>query len=96
MNKQAILDAVSQALEAMGMSDMGGDEYGESEMVGGENTVPIWSTLNAGTLGQGNGPIHNRAALQAATSQAPPSATDNYGMPLDDESDEMMVAMGLV
>ena len=98
MNKQSILDAVSQALDAMGLTDMGGDEFDEQEgMEGQGNAVPIWSQLQAGTLGSTNGPIHDRQALmQSAVSAGKPQGVDPYGMPVDDEGAEMMSALGLV
>jgi hypothetical protein len=97
MNKQAVLDAVSQALDSMGMDLGDGDEYGESDMLGGGggNEIPIWSKLQAGELGTTNGPIHDRALLAPRQMDKPPQV-DNYGMPVDDQSEEMMSALGLV
>lgn len=95
-NKQAILDAVSQALDAMGMQMGDGDEYGESDSLGGENSVPIWSQLQAGTLGQTNGAIHDKSALLGMDRTSKPPTVDNYGMPVDDDQSEMMSALGLV
>lgn len=96
MNKQAVLDAVSQALDSMGM-DMGPqDEYGESEDVG-PNTVPIWSQLKAGTpLGETGGAIHDKSALLGMDRTSKPPMVDNYNMPIDDDQDEMMSALGMV
>lgn len=94
MNKQAVLDAVSQALDAMGMQMGDGDEYGESDMIGA-NEVPIWSKLEAGQLGSTPGQIHDRALLQPRQMDKPPQVS-NYGMPVDDESSEMMTALGMV
>lgn len=96
MNKQMILDAISQALDGMGMTDMGGDEYDEGGGMEGDNSVPIWSQLNAGTLGQGSGPIHDKSSLLGTDRTSKPPMVDNYGLPMDDQGAEMMTAMGLV
>lgn len=96
MNKQAILDAVSQALDGMGMPMGEVDDYGEMADAG-DNTMPIWSQLKAGTpLGQGGGAIHNKDDLLGMDRTSKPPMVDNYGMPVDDDQDEMMVAMGLI
>ncbi len=97
MNKQAVLQAVSQALDAMGMSDQGGDEYDESGGMGQpENNVPMWSQLQVGVDDQGRGPIHDKAALFGMDRTSKPPTVDNYGMPVDDDQSEMMSAMGLI
>ena len=95
--RQAILDAVSQALDAMGVdADMDADDYGENMEVAGENTVPIWSQLEVGVEDAGRGPIHDKSALFKGLQMSKPPQLDNYGMPVDDEAAEMSVAMGLV
>ncbi len=95
-NKQSILAAVAQALDAMGMPSDDGDPYGEGQGVSGSNPVPVWSQLKAGTLGQGGGPIHDKSSLMGMDRLSKPPTVNNYGMPVDDGSDEMMSAMGLV
>lgn len=96
INKQLILDAISQALDGMGMTDMGGDEYDEEGAMEGDNSVPIWSQLDAGTLGQGSGPIHNKDDLLGINRTSKPPMVDAYGMPAAGDQEEMMTAMGLV
>lgn len=95
MNKQMILDAISQALDSMGMDPGGGDEFDEGMDMGG-NEMPIWSKLDAGTLGQGAGPIHDKSSLMGMDRTSKPPQVSNYGMPIDDEGAEMMTAMGIV
>ncbi len=99
MDKNAILQAVSQALDAMGM-DSGGeglDLYGESQAVNGPNNVPIWSQLDAGKLGSTNGPIHDKSSLMGAIAdQGAPPKTTQYGMPMPGQQEEMMTATGMV
>lgn len=96
MNKQMILDAISQALDGMGMDTGDQDEYGESEMMEG-NEVPVWSKLQAGTLGQGSGAIHDKSALMlGADRTSKPPMTDNYGMPASGDQEEMMTALGII
>jgi hypothetical protein len=95
MNKQAILDAVAQALEGMGMGEPDGDEYGEDEGLGG-NQVPIWSQLNAGTLGKTPGQIHDLSALLGEDRTSKPPTVSNYGMPVDDDAEELMTSLGIV
>lgn len=96
MNKQAILDAISSALDGVGLSDgMGDDMYDENGMTA-QNEVPIWSKMQAGTLGQGPGAIHDKSSLMAGREMSKPPEVGNYGMPKDDESEEMMTALGLV
>ena len=92
--KDKIIQAVTQALEAMGITD-DQDFYGEQEGIGPENRVPIWTELKAGELGSTPGQIHDKQSLMKVQQSKPPMAS-NYGMPIDDESSEMMVAMGLV
>jgi hypothetical protein len=94
-SKEQILNAVAQALEAMGVGEPDGDEYDESGLMSG-NEVPIWSKLSAGTLGQGNGPLHDKSELLGMNRTSKPPTVDNYGMPVDDEAAEMSVAMGIV
>ncbi len=93
-----ILDAISQALDGMGMSAGGDDEFGEGEGVSGDNTVPVWSQLAAGKLGQSGGPFYDKSALMDTAKQMgeKPPTVDQYGMPVDDQQSEMMTALGLV
>jgi hypothetical protein len=95
INKQMVLDAVSRALDGMGMGDMGGDEYGEDDSIG-PNEVPIWSKLQVGVNDEGRGPIHDKSALFGMDRTSKPPTVDNYGMPVDDDASEMMSALGLV
>lgn len=99
MDKNQILQAVSQALDSMGVTSSDPDFYGESEAVQ-ENNVPIWSQLQVGVNDEGRGPIHDKAALfQQAKQMSKPPMVGNfneYGMPQDDEGAEMMTAMGMV
>ncbi len=95
MNKQAVLDAVSQALDSMGL-DMGGDEYDEAGAMAGDNNVPIWSQLQVGVNDEGRGPIHDKSAIFGMDRTSKPPTVDNYGMPMDDGQDEMMSALGLI
>lgn len=96
-NKQQILDAVSQALDAMGVSGGDGDEYDENGgMGGGDNNVPVWSQLQVGVNDEGRGPIHDKSALFGMDRTSKPPTVDNYGMPVDDDQSEMMSALGLV
>jgi hypothetical protein len=69
------------------------DMYGEEDSVA--DGVPIWSALDAGTLGSTKGPIHDKSALQKVM-QAEAPATDAYGMPVAGDQEEMMSALGLV
>lgn len=94
--KQAILDAVSQALDAMGVSSGDMDFYDESEEMTGENKVPIWRELEVSVNDQGRGPIHNKADLFKGIDMSKPPQVDNYGMPVDDQGAEMMTALGMV
>ena len=97
MNKQAVLDAISQVLDSMGMGEPDGDEFDEmGGMGGGSNEVPIWSKLQAGTLGETQGAIHDKSALLGMDRTSKPPTVDLYGMPIDDEGAEMMTALGLV
>lgn len=98
MNKQSILDAISQALDGMGMGEPDGDEFDEMGGMGGAgNEVPIWSKLDAGTLGAGaGGPIHDKSALLGMNRTSKLPTVDNYGLPIDDQQSEMMTALGLV
>lgn len=96
MNKQMVLDAVSQALDAMGVdAGIEADEYGEEEALA-DNSVPVWSQLNAGSLGQSQGVIHDKSALMGMDRTSKPPTVDNYGMPVDDDQAEMMTALGMV
>lgn len=95
MDKNSILQAISQALDHLGISE-NYDEFDETGGIGPANEVPIWSKLSAGELGQGAGPIHDKSALMAAKQAPEASQVDAYGMPVDDEAAEMMSAMGLV
>lgn len=95
--KSTIMDAISQALDGMGISsDLGNDEYGENDTVGQDNEVPIWSKLQVGVNDEGRGPIHDKSALFGNKQMSKPPTVDNYGMPVDDEQSEMMSALGLV
>lgn len=96
-NKQMILDAISQALDAMGISgDVDTDDvYDENGMMP-QNQVPVWSQLDASMLGQGNGPIHSKDSLMKGIQMSKPPQVDNYGMPASGDQEEMMTAMGLV
>lgn len=96
MDKEAILAAVAQALDGMGMSAGSDDEYGEGDGVGADNSVPIWSKLQMPKMGPGMGTLHDKSALMGQTEQDKPPTVDNYGMPVDDQSEEMMSAMGVV
>lgn len=98
MDKNAILQAVSQALDAMGISS-GEDDYGEDQSVSTPNNVPIWSQLDVNVPDQGRGPIHSKSSLFGPVGNyrdTQPMATNTYGMPVDDQSDAMMSAMGMV
>ncbi len=96
MNKQAILDVISQALDGMGMDSLGGDEFDEDMGMEGTNEVPVWSRLEAGTLGQTGGAIHDKSALMGVDKMSKPPQVDNYGMPAAGDQEEMMSALGLV
>ncbi len=96
-NKQQILDAISQALDAMGMDGGMGDMYGEEMGVGDDNRVPIWAELDVSVDDAGRGPIHSKEALFGAKKMRQPfQQTDQYGMPMDDQGAEMMTALGMV
>jgi hypothetical protein len=90
--KQKILDAVAQALDAVGM-DTGGDEYGE---LAETNSVPIWSQIDVSVPDAGRGPIHDKSALFNAAKEARAIQTDAYGMPLPGEHEFGMTALGMV
>lgn len=97
MDKQQILEAVSRALDSMGVGEPDGDEYGEAAGVGADNSVPIWSKLQVNVPDAGRGPIHDKKALfSAMAEQSKPPMVDNYGMPYDDEAAEMMTATGMI
>lgn len=96
MNKQALLDVISQALDSMGMDAGGGDEFDDGGGMDGTNEVPIWSKLSAGSLGSTNGPIHDKSMLMDTDKMSKPPMVDNYGMPAAGDQEEMMLAMGMV
>ncbi len=99
IDKNAILQAISQALDAMGVSGGGDDEFNEDQSVSGPNNVPIWSQLDVSVPDEGRGPIHSKSALFGPVGNyrdTQPMATNMYGMPQDDDSAEMMTAMGMV
>lgn len=95
-NKEQILAAISQALDAMGMdAGMEGDMYGEDGTVAA-NEVPVWSKLEAGTLGQSQGIIHDKSKLQGAMMAAEPESVDTYGLPVAGDQEAMMLATGMI
>ncbi len=99
VDKNSILQAVSQALDAMGMTDQGGDEYDENGSMGGSspNQVPVWSQLQAGVPDSQRGPIHDKTAAFAGMDRtSKPPQVDNFGLPIEDDQSEMMSALGLV
>ncbi len=97
IDRNAILAAVSQALDGMGVPQGDGDEFDESGGMGQqENNVPIWSQLETGVPDSTRGPIHDRSMTFGMDRTSKPPTVDNFGMPVDDEGAEMMSAMGLV
>lgn len=97
--KSKIMNAFAQALDAVGIDDLGGDEYGEMDGVGPSGSeVPIWSKLQSPEgLGAGKGQIHDKSALLGVKAQTEPQGrVDAYGMPLPGEAEDGMLALGLV
>jgi hypothetical protein len=94
-DKQRILEAISQALDAMGMDSGEEDIYDENGMTS-ENTVPIWSQLQIGVEDSGRGPIHDKNALFGVKKMTEPQRVDQYGMPMAGDQEEMLSALGLV
>jgi hypothetical protein len=98
-SKQEIIQQVVQLLSQL--DEGGGDVFDENGMTSG-GEVPIWSKLQAGTLGQGGGAIHNKAALQGAGEMRAPlvgnyiDKRDMFGMPQAGQQEEMMAALGIV
>jgi hypothetical protein len=96
MDKAKLLEVISQALDGMGMDDGMTDMYDESGLLP-NNEVPVWSKLDVSVDDEGRGPIHSKDSLFKALQQiGKPVQIDAYGMPYDDDQEELMLASGMV
>lgn len=100
MNKQQLLDAFSQFIDQMGMEKIGGDEFDEDGLTA-QGQVPLWSQMDASLLGEGTGPIHSKESFikrmrADAAQQGQMAQLDAYGMPRDDQAEEMMMNLGML
>ena len=85
---------LSAALEAIGIDCCDKDEYGENAAGSGSN-IATWSQLDVSVPGGGNrGPIADKNLL--FKTKEPVMKHDQLGLQQPGESEEMMLAAGLV
>lgn len=94
MDKNQLLSAFSQFLDTMG-GQLNDDHYGEEEDMG-SGRLPIWSEMDAAVPDVSMGPIHSRESLFKKLQETAPMQQNAYGMPVDDQAAEMMIATGMM